>query len=906
LKIERVRVEEFGRLSKFDSGPNALPGLVVVLGPNEAGKSTLFHFLTTILYGFHPASRDANPYLPWSGEDASGSVRIRVDGAGCAEVERRLRSQPGGTLTMEGRAEDLRNRALPWVEHVPRAVFRQVFAITLSDLAGLDAETWARIQDRMLGSMGTTDLLPARGVAEALEVEAGALWRPHRRGKQRVRDLQEQIRTLRKGRRQALDRDKEIRALVQELELNRSELQDEREARERERVTVERVQTLAPIRAQLRRIAALREEGGPRETLRSLPSDPRAHLQRLESQVRDLAQRMSETERDLREPEEAVAGYDEQARSLIEHSEQVEAFLARAGSARSERARLDASTQETNDLARGIDELGGELLTAPIEGAASGASAAAISALSAAALRARIRDAQRAREQYRILDSAARETPPPGAASPAVGLLTTSFGLIVMASGALSGMAFVTALGTAGSAIGGTLLIQWYRSRGDSAFATAGRSPGREPEGPERRLDDARERERTTRTLVLEVLEGIPVEPALLDEPSEALASDFERLQGLLRDHADRESERSDLTKRTDAAEAEASDLAMGLNLDTSLPAEALPQLLDREFRRAERLRAGASTGERELRRLRRERDRLATVRERAEGELERFTESVTGLGGGDLERGVHVSTERLAVHLRADELADELERTHPDLDAQRTRIRSCEEAGESWTLVEDDLARRRAGIDALSERIEELATAAKGLDRDIVHLAAQEAMDAVDGEIAALQEDETRLTRERDRLWVMAQIIREADRRFREEHQPDLIRRAGAYMRHLTGGRYDRILVNETGTGDIFQVLGPGLPRPVTLTPPVSTGTLEQAYFSLRLAIVDHLDQGGERLPLFIDEAFVNWDRERRARGIEVLGSISRTRQLFVFTCHASVAEELRSHGAEVLDLDR
>ena len=82
MRIERVHVRAFGRLNNFDSGADVLPGIVVVLGPNEAGKSTLFHFLTTMLYGFHPASREGNPYLPWNGEDACGSARLRLDGEG--------------------------------------------------------------------------------------------------------------------------------------------------------------------------------------------------------------------------------------------------------------------------------------------------------------------------------------------------------------------------------------------------------------------------------------------------------------------------------------------------------------------------------------------------------------------------------------------------------------------------------------------------------------------------------------------------------------------------------------------------------------------------------------------------------------------------------------------------------
>jgi len=894
VRIERVQVRAFGRLNNFDSGAAALPGLVVVLGPNEAGKSTLFHFLTTILYGFHPASSEGNPYLPWNGEDAGGSARLRLDGEGCAEVERHLRSQPGGSLTIDGRIDELRNRALPWVDHVPRSVFRQVFAVTLRDLAGLDSETWARIQDRILGSMGATDLLPARSVADGLEQEAGALWRPHRRGNQRVRKLQDQMRALRSQGRQALERDRDIRALAEELERTRTELYAAREARERERVAVERVQTLAPVRAQLVRIATLREEGGARAALESLPSDPVAHLRALEARVAELADRTAEIDRDLQEPEAGVAMYDERARSLLECSEEVESFLALASGTLSDRARRQELQQETSDLTRRIDELGGELLAAPLAEAAQ----AAISVLSARALRARVRDAHRARDERRLLDGVDPKTADAGRSTPAVAMLMTLLGIALVVSGSLSDLDTLTALGAAGAAIGLTLLIQWQRARTAAAAAGAGANP-------DSALARARHHQRETKELVLELLKDIPTEPALLDEPSEGLASDFERLQGLLRDQTERSRERDELEQRVDRVDAEATALARSLGLEAPLGAEALTHLLDRELRRAERLREGAAAADRELRRLRREQVRLATELEETDAALAAFADSMVALGGGELQRGVDATTARLAAHTRADELEDELERSHPDLGDLRGRIAASEEADESWTMDEDDLAIRRAGVEQLSEQIELLATGAKGLDRDIAHLQEEETVDAVDGEIASLQDEEARLVRERDRRWVLAQVIRDADRRFREEHQPDLIRRAGAYLKHLTGGRYDRILVNEASAGDVFQVLGPGLPAPVALTPPVSTGTLEQAYLSLRLAIVDHLDQGGERLPLFVDEVFVNWDRERRSRGIEVLGSLSRSRQLFVFTCHPELAEQFSGCGAVVLELE-
>ena len=233
-------------------------------------------------------------------------------------------------------------------------------------------------------------------------------------------------------------------------------------------------------------------------------------------------------------------------------------------------------------------------------------------------------------------------------------------------------------------------------------------------------------------------------------------------------------------------------------------------------------------------------------------------------------------------------------------------QIDEAERSGESWTTDDEELATTRARVERVTEEIEALASEVEGLEQKIAHARELETADAVDSEAATLKEVEARLVAERDRKWVMAQLLREADRKFRQEHQPDILRRAGAYLEHLTEGRYDRLLADEGSRGDLFQLVGPTLPAPIHLGPPMSTGTLEQAYLSLRLAIVDHLDQGDDRLPLFVDEVFVNWDRDRRRRGLEVLVGLSQRRQLFVFTCHEDVAEELVSAGAQKLELAR
>jgi uncharacterized protein YhaN len=99
--------------------------------------------------------------------------------------------------------------------------------------------------------------------------------------------------------------------------------------------------------------------------------------------------------------------------------------------------------------------------------------------------------------------------------------------------------------------------------------------------------------------------------------------------------------------------------------------------------------------------------------------------------------------------------------------------------------------------------------------------------------------------------------------------------------------------------------VRGPALAEPRPVGPPLSTGTREQVYLALRLALLDELDRSGERLPLFLDEVFVNWDARRRGRGLDLLATAADTRQVFLFTCHDDLAREAEARGAHRLELE-
>ncbi len=868
MRIDRIQVEGFGRLTGFDTGPESLEGLVVILGPNEAGKSTLFAFLTTALYGFQPATREANPHVPWGSSEASGRIRVRLDGGGCADVERKLRSQPSGRMTLGGVSTDLRNQALPWVEHVPRGVFRQVFAITLAELAGLDGETWARIQDKVVGSMGASDLRSPRVVADALEKEAGEIWRPSRRGNQRLRELQAEIRTLRSRRTAAQDRDQKVRSLVQERDEVQVRLDVARVERHRGRAAVERVQTLLPVKHQLERIASLRAEGGERKLLDGLPSDPLARLSGLETDLEAARSRRDAFTAELAECAAALAQFDQLARTMLEHGEDVSRVIARAAGCAPDRTRARDLDAEIRDLEARLDVAGARVLSSPWRDQQE-----KLTKLPVDVLRDRI---------ARGVPAAAEDSQEgTSLAAIAAGF---ALGSTLLAWGIIGGRALFSALGGALVAVAAAgALSRTRRTRRHAPGSN--RTPGADG---------------------LALLEGVRLQPAHRGQLSETLVSGLAHLQGLLQERAERARALAAARARIDEVDAAAALVAREVGIEGTWDADAVALVLDSELRKAERGQEVASQAHRESHRLQREKVAADAALASLTSAVASLREAGAAHSGGDPVRGLEQARARLAAHRRADDLEAELERSQPNLREIESQLAAGATGSESRPLDADELARTRMRIDELEKEVEQLLRQAEALDQTAAHLREMETMDAVDSEIAALRETEVSLARERDRKWVLARILREADRRFREEHQPDLLRRAGAYLAHLTGGRYERLIVDETDEGHLFSLVGPGLPAPVALAAPVSTGTLEQAYLSLRLAIVDHLDRSGESLPLFVDEVFVNWDGERRARGLEMLASIAAKRQVFVFTCHPGVADELAQRGGRVLALGR
>jgi len=137
-------------------------------------------------------------------------------------------------------------------------------------------------------------------------------------------------------------------------------------------------------------------------------------------------------------------------------------------------------------------------------------------------------------------------------------------------------------------------------------------------------------------------------------------------------------------------------------------------------------------------------------------------------------------------------------------------------------------------------------------------------------------------------RLKDAIERIARATDRIEENFAPLLSNNIETYLRKLTLDAYSDIKVRRDLSFNLFSRLTRQLEGEYFF----STGTLDQIYFSLRLGILKTL--GKNTYPLFLDDAFVNFDDERLKEALTLLDELKAERQIILFTCQHREKEAL------------
>jgi len=220
-------------------------------------------------------------------------------------------------------------------------------------------------------------------------------------------------------------------------------------------------------------------------------------------------------------------------------------------------------------------------------------------------------------------------------------------------------------------------------------------------------------------------------------------------------------------------------------------------------------------------------------------------------------------------------------------------------EAGEPLEEVSETevISPSVAGVDAQEEEGGSLRRRIAGLDRRLAALQQDEAAierdllvhDGRERDVPVLVEQVTcvraEIAKARSRvrsLTLAVDTLERAAEDFHEHILDPVVDDASALLHALTGGRYTRVRLDHehldpaVDTQDKVEIASQSLSR----------GVQDQLYFALRVALSTALS-GGRRLPLILDDPYVNLDPTRLHKTIVLLHSLAERTQIILFSCN-------------------
>ena len=112
MKITEIQIKNFGKLHNINIRP--LPGINVIYGENETGKSTLQQFISAMLFGVEkqqgmPGKHDSyQQYEPWDGNSYyAGGLKFTVAGKPFFLERNFYHKEKSAKLVNEGDLEEL-------------------------------------------------------------------------------------------------------------------------------------------------------------------------------------------------------------------------------------------------------------------------------------------------------------------------------------------------------------------------------------------------------------------------------------------------------------------------------------------------------------------------------------------------------------------------------------------------------------------------------------------------------------------------------------------------------------------------------------------------------------------------------------------------------------------------------
>ena len=150
------------------------------------------------------------------------------------------------------------------------------------------------------------------------------------------------------------------------------------------------------------------------------------------------------------------------------------------------------------------------------------------------------------------------------------------------------------------------------------------------------------------------------------------------------------------------------------------------------------------------------------------------------------------------------------------------------------------------------------------------------------------------------DSLDIALAALTDAYAEIRQSYGSVLEKKSAEIFAALTGGRYSNMSISKSFDIAVEEAVVFGAKELEYL----SSGTQDQAYLSLRLALSSLMCEESGNLPIILDDALAQYDDTRAKTALEFLKEYSANGQVLMFTCHKSLVEISTSFDSNIINL--
>lgn len=211
------------------------------------------------------------------------------------------------------------------------------------------------------------------------------------------------------------------------------------------------------------------------------------------------------------------------------------------------------------------------------------------------------------------------------------------------------------------------------------------------------------------------------------------------------------------------------------------------------------------------------------------------------------------------------------------------------EKYGESVTLESSAGQKQKQTIQQLRKQASDLLRQSEQLNWQMEQLdEKQSSLEKLETKISELKEQKKNSEEEIKAIELSQKTIQDITARIHGSFGTQLADYISQLFSYITDGAHKKLNIDEK-----FQVTVDD-DRQLLLPQQLSAGTVDQIYFSVRMAVSQMIFS--ELMPLILDDSFALYDDERLKNTLRWLAEQKAFSQILIFTCHHREAEMLKS----------